>query len=89
MIEVSYSTSFKKSYKKFIKGNFKLESMFFEKLEIFLDNPYDTRLKSHKLSGKLTGIWSFSINYQLRVTFSFVEVDKVVFENIGTHDFVY
>lgn len=43
MIEVSFSSTFKK----FIKGNFELESQFFEKLEIFIENPYDSRLKTH------------------------------------------
>lgn len=89
MIEVAFSSTFKKSFKKLIKGSFKLESQFFEKLEIFIENPYDTRLKTHQLSGKLTGIWSFSLNYKLRITFTFIQSNRVILENIGPHDVVY
>ena len=89
MIEVSYSSAFKKSFKKLIKGNNKLETLFFEKLETFINNPYDTRLKTHQLSGKLEGIWSFSLNYKLRITFTFVKPNKAIFEYIGPHDIIY
>jgi mRNA-degrading endonuclease YafQ of YafQ-DinJ toxin-antitoxin module len=89
MIEVSFSSSFLRAYKKIIKGNKTLEGEFNDKLQIFLVNPYDNRLKTHKLSGKLSSIWSFSINFQIRVTFYFVESTKVIFEYIGTHNEVY
>jgi len=33
--------------------------------------------------------WSFSIDYDLRVLFVFVEPGRALFGNIGTHDEVY
>jgi len=89
MIQVAFSSSFKKSFKKIIKGNVNLESLFIEKLEIFIKNPYDPRLKTHQLYGKLAGIWSFSLTYKIRITFTFVESDQVILENIGAHKVVY
>jgi mRNA-degrading endonuclease YafQ of YafQ-DinJ toxin-antitoxin module len=89
MIELSFSSSFLRTYQKKIKGNINLEEIFNEKLKIFLENPFDTRLKTHKLSGKLDGIWSFSISFQLRVTFYFAGKNKVIFEYLGTHNEVY
>ena len=71
MIDVSFSSSFLKAYKKKIKGESSLEEIFDEKLQIFLNDPFDTRLKSHKLSGNLNDVWSFSINFHIRVTFYF------------------
>lgn len=89
MIEVAFSSSFLRCYKKLIKGNNDLEIQFKNKLSIFQNNPYDSRLKTHKLSGKLQHIWSFSINLSIRVTFCFVESNRVIFEYIGTHNEVY
>jgi len=89
MIEVAFSSSFKRAYKKRIKGQKDKEVLFFRKLEIFIKQPYHPQLRTHKLSGKLKDLWSFSIDYNLRVVFYFVDKKRVIFENIGTHDEVY
>lgn len=69
MLEISFDESFKRAYKKRIKGNINLEQKFESKLKLFRDNPFDVRLKTHKLSGKLKDLWSFSIEYDQRVIF--------------------
>ena len=60
-------------------------------MELFINDPFDSKLKTHKLSGKLKGLWSFSIEYDLRVVFFFTndKTKKAVFVDIGTHDEVY
>lgn len=87
MIKVAFSNSFKRSFKKRIKGQNK--ELFFQKLELFIENPYNRQLRTHKLSGKLKDLWSFSIDRNIRVVFYFVDTNHVIFENIGTHDEVY
>lgn len=47
MIEISFDDSFKRAYKKRIKGNQLLENKFKIKLEILRDNPFDSRLKTY------------------------------------------
>ncbi len=89
MIEVSFSDSFNKVFKKRIKGNEKLESKFFQRLEWFIATPFDKRLRTHKLSGQLKDLWSFTVDYGCRVVFYFETSDKVVLVDIGTHDEVY
>lgn len=89
MIKVSFDDSFKKSFKKRIKGDKILENKFKMRLEIFINNPFDSRLKTHKLSGKLKDLWSFSIEYDQRVIFYFTEDDKAIFIDIGNHNQVY
>ena len=89
MTEVAFSSSFKRAFKRKIKGNAGLESHFFERLEIFQNNPFDQRLRTHKLSGRLKDLWSFTIEYDLRVVFSFLEGERVLFVDIGTHEEVY
>jgi addiction module RelE/StbE family toxin len=89
-MEVSFSNSFKKAYKKRIKTT-EFETEFWDRLELFVNDPFDSRLKTHKLSGKLKDLWSFSIEYDLRIVFYFTEdkPKRAIFVDIGTHDEVY
>lgn len=89
MIEITFDDSFKKSYRKRFQGREDLERKFRIKLENFRDNPFDPPLKTHKLSGKLKDLWSFSIEYDNRVIFYFTDEGKAVFIGIGNHDRVY
>ena len=89
MIKVSFSSSFQRAFKKRIKSNTKLESRFWAKLEVFTNNPFDPSLRTHKLSGKLKDLWSFSVEYDQRVIFYFTDEGNVVFVDLGNHDEVY
>ena len=89
-MEVAFSNSFKREFKKRIKSTV-LEPEFWIRLEIFIADPFDPRLKTHKLSGKLKGLWSFSVEFDTRVIFFFTKdkPKKAVFTDIGTHKEVY
>lgn len=89
MVEVAFSSSFNRAFKKRISGNRQLEEKFWERVGVFTNNPHDPSLRTHKLSGKLKGLWSFSVEYDIRVVFSFVGSNRAVFEDIGNHDAVY
>lgn len=89
MIDVSFSSSFKRAFKRKITGNREWEKRFWQKFEVFQKNPFDASLRSHKLSGKLKELWSFSVEYDLRISFYFAEENKVIFVEIGTHDEIY
>ncbi len=88
-MEVSFSSSFKRAFKKRIKGNADLEARFWQKLEQFTIDPFHPSLRTHKLSGKLKGIWSFSVDYDERILFYFTENEKAAFVDLGSHDEVY
>lgn len=89
-MEVSFSDSFKKAFVKRIK-NTELENEFWLRMEIFIVDPFDNKLKTHKLSGRLKSLWSYSIDYDCRVVFYFTKdkPKKAVFIDVGTHDEVY
>jgi addiction module RelE/StbE family toxin len=89
MIKIALSSSFKRAFKKNVAGNASLEAKLWERVELFKNNPFDPKLRTHKLSGKLKDLWSFSIEYDLRVIFSFAGQDKVIFVDIGSHKEVY
>lgn len=89
MIEVTFSSSFKRSFKKVIKNNKSLEEKFWLAVELFCNDPFNERLHTHKLSGKLKGLWAFRIDYDLRLIFFFSDKDHAVFTDVGKHDEVY
>jgi len=79
---VYYSSQFKKSVKKYRQQRKQIEN----KIKKFLENPFDKSLKTHKLTGKLSSYWSFSINYHLRILFEFIDSKTAGFIDIGTHE---
>ena len=83
-----WTTSFKRAYKRRVAGH-TWERAFPDKMNIFVDDPFDARLKTHKLSGKLEGLWSFAVGFDCRVIFEFVGEHGVLLIDIGTHDEVY
>lgn len=89
-MEVAFSSSFKKAFAKRIKGT-NLDAEFWVRLEIFTKEPFNERLRTHKLSGKLRGLWAFSLADDERVVFYFTKEKpkKAVLVEIGSHDEVY
>lgn len=79
---VFYSSSFKKSIKKHLSDRKKIEKT----ISKFINNPFDHSLKTHKLSGKLSKYWSFSVDYHIRVLFEFINKETIGFVDIGTHE---
>jgi addiction module RelE/StbE family toxin len=89
-MEIGFSSSFKRAFKKKTKSRPDIEDLFWETVDIFIHDPFHNSLKTHKLSGKLKNLWGFSIEYDLRVVFYFEDNNKkAVFVDIGTHDEVY
>lgn len=82
MIQVSFSSSFKRAFER-------QKEQFFQKLELFITDPFQPQLRTHKLSGNLKDLWSCSVEYDLRVIFFFVNDKTLIFEEIGSHDEVY
>lgn len=82
-MKIIYTPKFKKSYKKLPK-QIKLRAE--EKEEILRTNPFDPRLKTHRLQGRLLNYYSFSISYHYRIVFHIEKNDIFVFDAVGTHE---
>lgn len=89
MIEVAFSSSFRRSLRRALKANLARRQRFEKALSVFIMDPFADVLRTHKLSGPLKGRWSFSVEHDLRVVFRFIEPDRAIFEEIGSHDEVY
>ena len=86
--ELVWPKRFTRALRKRVAGTVS-ETQFREKLLLFVDNPFDPRLKTHKLTGGLEGRWAFSVAYDCRVVFRFLSDDTVLLIDIGSHDDVY
>ncbi len=60
-----------------------------ERTEWFRHNPYDPRLKTHALTGKLKGLYAFTVTYGKRVTFVLEGKNTAIFTDVGSHNDVY
>lgn len=89
MIEIAFSSAFRRAFKRRVQGDAMREKMFREKVQQFQNNVFEPSLKTHKLSGKLKDYWSFSVEYDLRIIFYFAGEEKIVFVDIGSHKEVY
>jgi len=52
----------------------------------FAANPFDPRLRTHKLKGKLKDFWSFSVTEAYRVLATFPQSGVALLHDVGTHD---
>jgi addiction module RelE/StbE family toxin len=90
VINVTWDSGFKNSFKQRIRNHSYLKTKFWDSLEIFTHDPLDSRLKTHKLSGKLNGLWAFSVSSDCRVIFRFYDNNNAaILIDIGSHEEVY
>ena len=53
--------------------------------QLFRKNPFYPSLRLHKLKGKLSGLWSISIDMKYRIIFKSLENGVILFVSIGLH----
>ncbi len=82
MLIIEYSPKFSRLYKK-LPLLAKRRSL--EREQLFRQNPFDPRLETHKLSGRLENYWAFSIDQKYRIIFSFAAKNRVRSHAIGDH----
>ena len=82
-MQIIYTAEFIRLFKK-LSLEIKKEAI--KKESIFKKDPFDTRLKTHKLSGKLKDCHAFSISYSNRIIVEFGKSDIVYFHSIGSHN---
>ena len=57
-----------------------------EKIELLKDKENHKLLKIHKLHGRLAKWYSFSVNYRIRIIFSYLSKQEIVLLAIGDHE---
>ncbi|HNX22582.1 MAG TPA: type II toxin-antitoxin system RelE/ParE family toxin [Spirochaetota bacterium] len=90
MAEIIYTESYNKRATKFIKKHPDLLSQYQKTLELLEMNPHHPSLRLHKLKGKLSELYSISINISYRISIDFIfEDDKIIPIDVGSHDEIY
>lgn len=81
-MKIYYSSHFNAEYQKL---PLRIKKIAEEKEFIFRKDPFDQRLKTHKLKGGLRGFLAFSINQKYRIIFEFVDRGTIWFHSVGDH----
>ncbi|MBI3274256.1 MAG: type II toxin-antitoxin system mRNA interferase toxin, RelE/StbE family [Candidatus Colwellbacteria bacterium] len=71
-MRIYYSSQFERAYRKL---PLPIKEITEEKEQIFRKNPFDPRLNTHKLGGRLKEYWAFRIDHRYRIIFEFAEQD--------------
>jgi mRNA interferase YafQ len=86
------SSAFIRNARKIVKKQPEIAHNIQNTLELLCLDPFQPRLKTHKLKGELQDSYACSAGYDLRIIFKFVEYEKtqaILLESIGSHDEVY
>jgi len=81
--EIRVTVRFERQYKKLPEA---IKRAAQDKEIIFKQNPFDSRLATHKLHGRERALWAFSITRSYRIKFIFLKEGSVLFLEIGAHD---
>lgn len=92
--KIILTSRFKRSLKKFIKGNRRLQKQIETTLQEMVVDIYTPNLATHRLKGEFTGLRACSCGYDCRIIFSLekdleTNEEVIVLLNIGSHDDVY
>lgn len=85
-MEVIFHRTFLRQYKKVPS---RAQEQFYERLELWLENPTHPSLRIHTLKGKYTGYWSMNITGDIRALYREEGKEVVIFAFIGTHSQLY
>jgi mRNA interferase YafQ len=92
MRELVASSAFTRAAKRLAKKDPAALTALREALELLRADAFDSRLSTHKLRGQLSGLWSCSAGYDLRIVFEIVkqgDAEVILLSSCGTHDEVY
>ena len=94
MRRLIWGTGFTRALKHAIKKQPALRNEIEATLALLQQDAFAPSLETHKLKGKLAGLWACSVGYDVRIVFDFVKTegeqeDDVRLLEIGTHDDVY
>lgn len=89
MVKIRLSGKFEVSYKELLLLSPELKDVIWKRVNLFRNNPLDTRLYNHKLKGKLRGKWAFSVTEDIRIVYEWKDKKVVRFLAIGGHKQVY
>ncbi|PIU60686.1 MAG: type II toxin-antitoxin system mRNA interferase toxin, RelE/StbE family [Armatimonadetes bacterium CG07_land_8_20_14_0_80_59_28] len=94
MRPLSWSPSFQRALRRYLRRHPDAQAEISEALRCLAENPFSPALDTHKLRGKLTGLWACSVAYDCRIVFDFVndplsKKEVILLTDLGSHEDVY
>ncbi len=92
--KIVLSKSFERAYIKFVNKRPILKTAIQKSILLLEEDALSQKLKTHKLSGNLFGLFACSCGYDCRIIFS-IEInpqtkeEEILLIDLGTHDEVY
>jgi len=80
--KILYHPNFESAFRALSKS---IQEKAIAKEALFRENIFHPLLKTHKLKGRLSGLYSFSVDFQYRILFKFFK-NSVIFIDIDNHD---
>ena len=88
--QLVFTEQYTKRAIRFLRRHPELEQQYLKTLQLLEADPFHPSLRLHKLSGRLEGLHSISINLSYRITLEFLVTDcEIMPVNVGDHDTVY
>ena len=94
MRHLVWDSSFRRAFRRTTRRDHRLQERILEVLAALSKDPFEPELKTHKLRGRLEGLWACWVEYDCRIVFAFEpdprgDQDAIVLVDIGSHDEVY
>lgn len=94
MKNLVWSAKFVRKFKRLTKKNTQIRIQIEKTLELLIEDPFESSLRTHKLKGDLDGAWSCSVDYDIRILFEFVidpesGEEEIFLLTLNSHDDVY
>lgn len=86
--KIDTTPRFERRLVSFVKAHQDLRSKTSSLIERLSKDPFDSKNKTHTLSGNLKGMYAASINHTYRIVFVMGD-EAITLINIGSHDEVY
>lgn len=81
-LTIRYTPEFQRDYRKL---PVRVRERVKDRGALFQVDPFHPLLRTHKLSGKLSGVWAFSVDFRNRVLFEFLDEREVLLLRVGDH----
>jgi addiction module RelE/StbE family toxin len=90
VFSVTTSDQFLRQARKFFKKHPDLKPRFASVFEALKQDPFQTGLGLHQLSGKLSGCHAVRLTYSYRITLTvMITAKEIILLDIGCHDEIY
>ncbi|MFH1085561.1 MAG: type II toxin-antitoxin system YafQ family toxin [Chloroflexota bacterium] len=94
MRKLVWDSSFRRAFRGRTRTDRGLQERVFAALNQLAADPFDPQLKTHKLKGRLEGLWACWVEFDCRIIFCFEPdpeggEESVVLVDLGSHDEVY